>query len=190
MVTYRGWGMGVGYGWPWQFTYTLQSQKGDDNMGSMWPCVVVLVLEIPTSTSSKWNRHWLKIWSTPSLSSYLVRSLILSFGRTQFDAIQQWLLPPNTYCAARCCRMIISQTLLHTRLRTSVKFKQNHGSSEKNDVVAAQGVFQSGLPRPIPRKSVESEHGCTSRIYFDNAGDNVNWRYITWRGRHRNHVNN
>ena len=27
--------------------------------------------------------------------------------------------------------------------------------------------------RPIPRNSVESDHGCTSRIYFDNAGDNV-----------------
>ena len=29
------------------------------------------------------------------------------------------------------------------------------------------------LPRPIPRNSVESDHGCTSRIIFDNAGDNV-----------------
>ena len=34
-------------------------------------------------------------------------------------------------------------------------------------------VGQSELPRPIPRNSVESDHGCTSRIYFDNAGDNV-----------------
>ena len=32
---------------------------------------------------------------------------------------------------------------------------------------------QSELPRPIPRNSVESDHGCTSRIYFDNDGDNV-----------------
>ena len=32
---------------------------------------------------------------------------------------------------------------------------------------------QSELPRPIPRNSVESDHGCTSRIYFDKAGDNV-----------------
>ena len=32
---------------------------------------------------------------------------------------------------------------------------------------------QSELPRPIPRNSVESDHGCTSRIYFDNVGDNV-----------------
>ena len=32
---------------------------------------------------------------------------------------------------------------------------------------------QSELPRPIPRNSVESDHGCTSSIYFDNAGDNV-----------------
>ena len=32
---------------------------------------------------------------------------------------------------------------------------------------------QSELPRPIPRNSVESDQGCTSRIYFDNAGDNM-----------------
>ena len=34
-------------------------------------------------------------------------------------------------------------------------------------------AFQSELPRPIPRNSVESDHGCTSGIYFDNAGDAV-----------------
>ena len=34
-------------------------------------------------------------------------------------------------------------------------------------------ITQSELPRPIPRKSVESDHGSTSRICFDNAGDNV-----------------
>ena len=32
---------------------------------------------------------------------------------------------------------------------------------------------QSELPGPILRNSVESDHGCASRIYFDNAGDNV-----------------
>ena len=34
-------------------------------------------------------------------------------------------------------------------------------------------ISQSELPPSIPRNSVESDHGCTSRIYFDNAGDNV-----------------
>ena len=34
-------------------------------------------------------------------------------------------------------------------------------------------VEQSELPRPIPQYSVESDLGCTSRIYFDNAGDNM-----------------
>ena len=34
-------------------------------------------------------------------------------------------------------------------------------------------VYQSELPRPIPQNSVESDHGCISRIYFDNAADNV-----------------
>ena len=33
--------------------------------------------------------------------------------------------------------------------------------------------FQSELPRPIPWNSVESDNRYTSRIYFDNAGDNV-----------------
>ena len=28
-----------------------------------------------------------------------------------------------------------------------------------------------GTALAIPRNSVESDHGCTSRIYFDNAGD-------------------
>ena len=33
--------------------------------------------------------------------------------------------------------------------------------------------FQSELPPSILQNSVESDHGCTLRIYFDNAGDNV-----------------
>ena len=32
---------------------------------------------------------------------------------------------------------------------------------------------QSELPRQIPQKNVESDHGCTSRNYFDTAGDNL-----------------
>ena len=32
---------------------------------------------------------------------------------------------------------------------------------------------QSELPRPIPQNSVESDHGCTEWIYFDNGGDHV-----------------
>ena len=30
-------------------------------------------------------------------------------------------------------------------------------------------MIQSELPRPIPWNSVEIDHGCTSRIYFDNV---------------------
>ena len=33
--------------------------------------------------------------------------------------------------------------------------------------------LQSELSLPIPRNFVESDHGCTERIYFDDAGDNV-----------------
>ena len=32
---------------------------------------------------------------------------------------------------------------------------------------------QSELSRPIPPNTVESDHRCISRIYFDNADDNV-----------------
>ena len=41
----------------------------------------------------------------------------------------------------------------------------------KRDVV--HNDQQSELPRPIPRNSVELDHGCTSSLYFDDAGDNV-----------------
>ena len=36
-----------------------------------------------------------------------------------------------------------------------------------------KSLYYSELPLPIPQNSVESDHGCTSRVYFDNAGDNV-----------------
>ena len=39
--------------------------------------------------------------------------------------------------------------------------------------IMIQGHNQPELPWPIPRNSMESDQGCTSRIYFDNAGDNV-----------------
>ena len=42
-----------------------------------------------------------------------------------------------------------------------------------NKSVNEKEVTLSELPPPIQRNSVESDHGCTSRIYFDNAGDNV-----------------
>ena len=37
-----------------------------------------------------------------------------------------------------------------------------------NVILSCAGHFinQSELPRPIPRNSVESDHECTSRIYF------------------------
>ena len=39
-------------------------------------------------------------------------------------------------------------------------------------IVAIQNVL-SELPRPMPQNSVESDHGCTSRIHFDKEGDNL-----------------
>ena len=35
------------------------------------------------------------------------------------------------------------------------------------------GLDQSKLSRPIAQYFVESDHGCASRIFFDNVGDNV-----------------
>ena len=37
----------------------------------------------------------------------------------------------------------------------------------------SMSIYQSELPQLIPQNSVESDHGCTSSIHFDNAGDNV-----------------
>ena len=50
---------------------------------------------------------------------------------------------------------------------------------------------QSELPRPISRISVESDHGCTSRIYedFDNAGDNVTLTLYNLTLMSQKHVN-
>ena len=47
-------------------------------------------------------------------------------------------------------------------------------------------LSQLELPLPIPRNSVESDHGCTSRIYFDNAGGNMtltlyNVTLVSWK---------
>ena len=35
------------------------------------------------------------------------------------------------------------------------------------------GLDQLELSRPIAQYFVESDHGCASRIYFDNVGDNL-----------------
>ena len=50
------------------------------------------------------------------------------------------------------------------------RMKSEGSSVSCIDVITSD---QSELPRPIPQNSVESAHGCTSRIYFDNVGDNV-----------------
>ena len=49
---------------------------------------------------------------------------------------------------------------------TQVKIRQEF-------INEAKTVNPIELSWPIPRNSVESDHGCTSRIHFDNAGDNV-----------------
>ena len=48
---------------------------------------------------------------------------------------------------------------------------------------------QSELPQPIPRNSVESDYGCRSRIYFDNADDNMTLTLYNVKLRQGNPVN-
>ena len=50
-------------------------------------------------------------------------------------------------------------------------------------------LWQSELPRPIPRNSMESDHGCTSRTYYDNAGVNMRLTLYNVTLTSRNHVN-
>ena len=50
-------------------------------------------------------------------------------------------------------------------------------------------IYQSELPRPIPWNSMESDYGCTSRIYFHNAGDNVTLTLYNLTLTSQNHVN-
>ena len=65
---------------------------------------------------------------------------------------------------------IWSEHFVFTSSEGSVVCADLHGTLLLDNVISTN---QSELPRPIPRNFVESDHGCTSRIYFDNAGDNV-----------------
>ena len=53
------------------------------------------------------------------------------------------------------------------------KMFSSHGGPLDFAMYDHRETIQLELPREIPRNSVESDRGCTSRIYFDNAGDNV-----------------
>ena len=44
-------------------------------------------------------------------------------------------------------------------------------TNEKTNIMAVCDPI--GTASANPQNSVESDHGCRSRIYFDNAGDNV-----------------
>ena len=53
------------------------------------------------------------------------------------------------------------------------KITSSSGANDDNHCSFSSLPLQLELHRPIPQNSVESDHGRTSRIYFDNAGDNV-----------------
>ena len=65
------------------------------------------------------------------------------------------------------CQWTVFQISDMHRIDTSNSLNCTHTQSMD------QIKMQSVLPRPIPQNSMESDHGCTSSIYFDNAGDNV-----------------
>ena len=53
-------------------------------------------------------------------------------------------------------------------------FVQKKMSEHDQKITQPQNIDQMELPRAIPRNSVELDmHVCTSRIYFDNADDNM-----------------
>ena len=69
-----------------------------------------------------------------------------------------------------CIRPICSVAfLLAQYVNKDSNFQMHIAKTDHNELMPQQ----SELPLPIPRNSMESDHGCTSRIYFDNVGDNV-----------------
>ena len=57
-------------------------------------------------------------------------------------------------------------------IRFEIFFDSTLRSTKRSEYGKRKDIHQSE-PQPNPRNSVESDHGCTSRIFFDNAGDNV-----------------
>ena len=58
------------------------------------------------------------------------------------------------------------------KLMLLIVIVQGNSTSDQFRIISGCHVlvsYQSELPRPIP----QSDLGCTSRIYFDNTGDNV-----------------
>ena len=62
---------------------------------------------------------------------------------------------------------------MHNKTRTTHRTPQAMGGTINNESTTTEPPPRSELPGPILQKFVESDHGCTSRNYFDNAGDNV-----------------
>ena len=61
----------------------------------------------------------------------------------------------------------------YTRLSPSTKMPIYENMLIPESICKVHLDVQSELPRPIPRNSVESGHGCTSRFYFDIARVNM-----------------
>ena len=72
----------------------------------------------------------------------------------------------------RCCKARQICTFQHFSFN-----KQSVELLYKKGFITSGG--QSELPRSILQKFVESDHGRTSMIYFNNAGDKVTLMYLT-----------
>ena len=68
------------------------------------------------------------------------------------------------------CAQVLSNLLNSLQKMMKSLAKASHIFLE---LVIHELLCQSELPRPIPRNFMELDHICTSRIYFDNVGDNV-----------------
>ena len=66
-----------------------------------------------------------------------------------------------------CPRAVLFRSMFYFLYRSCVF------DTDNSRVHALRIDYQSEMPRSIPLNSLELDHGCTPRIYFDNAGDNL-----------------
>ena len=71
-------------------------------------------------------------------------------------------------------KFFIRHSMIHTRFQHFTFITLNEMKKNEKERGIFVRVYQSELSRP---NSVESDHGCTMRIYFDNTGENV---MLTW----------
>ena len=74
-----------------------------------------------------------------------------------------------------CCPRNVYKdySLINMQCSKHICFQTSEYDQEMPQSHITDQLMQSELPLLVRLNSVESDHGCTWRIYFDNAGDNV-----------------